>query len=67
MELLTPSLLDQCTSILWGADLGGRRPTELMETMLAALPPGEPAGHLFKAIFLHRLPVDLKDLVAVQF
>ena len=67
VELLTPSLLDQCTSILWGAELGGRRPSELMETMMAALPPGEPAGHLFKAIFLHRLPGDLKDLVAVQF
>ena len=35
--------------------------------MMAALPPGETAGHLFKAIFLHRLPGDLKDLVAVQF
>ena len=34
---------------------------------MAALPPGEPAGHLFKAIFLHRVPRDLKDLVAVQF
>ena len=67
VELLTPSLLDQCTSILWGAELGGRRPSELMEMMMAALPPGEPAGHLFKAIFLHRMPGDLKDLVAVQF
>ena len=34
---------------------------------MAALPPDEPAGHIFKTIFLHRLPGDLKDLVAVQF
>ena len=35
--------------------------------MLASLPPGEQPGKLFKAIFLHRLQGDLKDLVAVQF
>ena len=40
---------------------------ELLEVMMAALPPDEPAGHIFKTIFLHRLPGDLKDLVAVQF
>ena len=67
VELLTPSILDQCTSILWGAELGSRRPTELLEVMMAALPPDEPAGHIFETIFLNRLPGDLKDLVAVQF
>ena len=61
VELLTPSL--SCTS----APLGGRRPTEFMEVMIAALPTGELAGHLFKSVFLHRLPGDLKDLVAIQF
>ena len=34
---------------------------------MVALPPGEPAGHIFKMIFLHRLPGDIEDLVAVQF
>ena len=34
---------------------------------MAALPPNEPAGHIFKTIFLHRLSGDLKDLVAAQF
>ena len=67
MELLTPSILDACTSILWGAELGGRRLTELLEVMMGALPPDEPTGHLFKTCFLHKLPGDLKDLVAVQF
>ena len=35
--------------------------------MLVALPSEELAGQLFKTIFLHHLPGDLKDLVAVQF
>ena len=34
---------------------------------MAALLPDELASHIFKTIFLHRLPGDLKDLVAVQF
>ena len=34
---------------------------------MAALPSDEPAGHIFKTIFLHRLQGDLKDLVDVQF
>ena len=38
-----------------------------MEVMLASLPPDEQPGKLFKTVFLHRLPGDLKDLVAVQF
>ena len=67
VELLTPSILDKCTSILWGAELGGRRPTELLEVMMVALPPDEAAGHIFNTIFLHHLPGDLKNLVAVQF
>ena len=62
VELLTPSILDKCTGILWGEELGGRRPTELLEVMMAALPSDEPAGHIFKTIFLHRLPGNLKDL-----
>ena len=67
VELLTHSILDQCTNILWGAELGGWRPTELLEVMMAALLPDEPGGHIFKTIFFHRLPGDLKDLVAIQF
>ena len=42
VELLTPSILDKCTGILWGAELGGRRPTELLEVMMEALPSYEP-------------------------
>ena len=67
VELLTPSLLERCNSILRGAELGGRRPSELMDGMMSALPPGHADCPLFKAAFLNRLPSDLADLVAVQF
>ena len=67
IELLTPSKLDLINSILWGAELGGRRPSEMMDSMLAALPPGEAAGLIFKGLFLHRLPADMRELVALQF
>ena len=66
VEILTPRELSQCTSILWGAERCGRRPKELMEVMLASLPQGELPGKLFKIIFLHCLPGDLKDLMAVH-
>lgn len=67
VDLCTPSKLDQINSIIWGAELGGRRPSELMDAMLAALPPGEADGLLFKGHFLHRLPADIRDQVAVQW
>ena len=67
VELLTPSKLDQVNSLIWGPELGGRRPSELMDGMLAALPPGEAAGLIFKGLFLHRLPADMRELVALQF
>ena len=52
---------------LLGVEHWGRQPTVLMENIMATLSPGDLAGYLFKAFFLHRLPADLKDLVAVQF
>ena len=36
------------------------RPSQLMEIMLALLPPREPDGMLFKTHFLNRLPVDIR-------
>ena len=66
LEVYTPSVLDLAHRIMYAPELGGRRPSELMETMLAALPPGEQAGILFKAHFLARLPADFRDLVAIN-
>ena len=40
--------------------LGDRRPSELMNTMLALLPSGHPPFFLFKYHFLQRLPADIR-------
>ena len=66
VELFTPSVMERLNSIIWQPELGGRRPSELMEAMLALLPPGEQPGLLFKAHFLHRLPSDMRDRVALE-
>jgi len=66
VELLTPNVLDQVNSILYAPELGGRRPSELMDSLLTSLPPGEADGLLFKGVFLHRLPEDIRDQVAIR-
>jgi len=48
--------------------LGDRRPTALMDAMLALLPEDEVPGSLFLGLFLERLPVEMRDhLVAGEF
>ncbi|MBM3938995.1 MAG: hypothetical protein FJ333_10155 [Sphingomonadales bacterium] len=66
-HLYTPDDLDLTYKILSVAELGDRRPSQLMETMLALLPDGEADGLLFKGVFLSRLPVEIRDNVAVQW
>ena len=45
-----------------------RRPTALMDSMLALLPEDEVPGSLFLGLFLERLPVEMRDhLVAKDF
>ena len=44
VELLTPHVLDQVNSIILGPELGGLPPSEMMDKMLASLPPGEQDG-----------------------
>ena len=53
--------------ILAHPGLGDLRPTQLLDAMMALLPLGEPPGILFQALFLQRLPVDMRDhLVAAN-
>ena len=48
--------------------LGDRRPTALMDAMLALLPDDEEPGSIFLGLFLERLPVEMRDhLVARVF
>ena len=66
VELLTPSVMERLNIIIWQPELGGRRPSELMEALLALLPPGEQPGLLFKGHFLHHLPSDMRDREALE-
>ena len=53
--------------ILGHQGLGDLRPSQLLDAMMALLPPGEPPGILFQALFMQRLPVDMRDhLVAAN-
>jgi hypothetical protein len=44
--------------------LGDARPTHLMNSLLAHLPPGETPGVLFMSFFMRRLPTYLRDQLA---
>ena len=45
-----------CLKLICSGELGDRRPSQLMETMLALLPPGEEDGILFTMLYLTKLP-----------
>jgi hypothetical protein len=47
-------------------DLGDRRPSVLMDAMLALLPPGCTPDYIFLCLFLRRLPADMRDQLAAQ-
>ena len=64
LSRFTPKPLDLCQRIINGSELGDRSPGQLMESMLALLPPGEPESMLFKTHFLNRLPADIRNHVA---
>ena len=61
-EELAPNVLAQLYGIVYAPELGGQSPSQL-NGLLAMLPPGEPAGLLFKMHFLLRLPMDIRDQV----
>ena len=53
--------------ILAHPGLGDLRPSQLLDAMLALLPVGEQPGVIFQALFLQRLPTDMRDhLVAAN-
>ena len=64
MEMFSVDSMDRMYGLLYAAELGDRRPSQMMDDLLAMLPPGELDGLLFKAIFLTRLPDDLRTHVA---
>lgn len=60
----TPNKLQQMNRLIYAPELGGQQPSQLMKFFIANLPEGEPEGLLFKHLWLHRLPEDLRDQVA---
>jgi hypothetical protein len=44
-------------------DLGDQRPSALMDKMMSLLPAGEKPGILFQALYLRRLPLDMREHV----
>ena len=64
----TLSLWQRVSKLIHHPGLGDRRPTALMDAMLALLPEDEVPGSLFLGLFLERLPVEMRDhLVAKEF
>ena len=59
-----PSPWQLAFQILHHPGLGDLRPSQLLDAMMALLPAGEQPGYLFKALFLERLPADMKDQLA---
>lgn len=51
---------DLACELLDFAPVSGDRPSVTMDRMLNLLPAGEPQGHLFKALFLRKQPVEIR-------
>ena len=64
----TLSRWQKVSKLIHHPGLGDRRPTALMDPMLALLPEDEKPGCLFQGLFLERLPVEMSDhLVSREF
>ena len=66
IQQFAPNVQEQLNSILWCPELGGQAPSVLMRKMLGYLPEGEPAGLIFKHLFLQNIPTDIRDHVAAK-
>ncbi len=56
----------RCAAIVDHDQLGDRRPSALMDDMLAVHPEGEKPNSLFLYIFLRKLPPDMMDQLIVK-
>ena len=54
------------SQLLAAVELGDRRLTDMMNTMLSQLRPDEPTNKLFLALYLQRLPAPLREPVAAK-
>ena len=66
LEISTPDAFDLVYGLLQALELGDRPQLMMMESLPATLPAREPDGLIFKALFLTRLPDDIRSLVVTQ-
>ena len=62
-RLFTPKPADNCLKLIHSAELGNRRPIQLKEAMLALLPPRVEDDILFKALYITKLPKEVRGHV----
>lgn len=68
LKSFAPTKWQAAHAVVHHADLGDRRPSQLMDSMLAAMPDGEQPGILFQYLFLERLPADMQNhLTTLKF
>ena len=60
LEVYQPDMWEQASRILHFRELGDTKPSQLMDQMLALHPRDEQPGTLFKAVFLDRMPADIR-------
>jgi hypothetical protein len=60
------SPIDACNAIIDFPPLGAKKPSVLMNEMLALLPPDEKPGHLFTTHFLRRLPQNMREHLSMR-
>jgi len=63
LNICQPSKWADGHAMLTYKELGGMQPSQLMDELLALHPSEEEPGTLFKAVFLSRLPQDMRDHV----
>jgi hypothetical protein len=62
----TPSKWQLLNQLVDHPDLGDRKPSTMMDEMLALLPVGEPASELFQTLFLRRLPLSMREHLGTE-
>jgi len=64
LNSFAPSTWQLVYKIIHHPQLGDMRPSQLMDSMMALLPPDEPPGLLFQGLFLERLPAEMRDILS---
>ncbi|MBM3938594.1 MAG: hypothetical protein FJ333_08080 [Sphingomonadales bacterium] len=66
LQLYAPTVWEDLDSLLHFKEMANLKPSALLTEMLTLLPNGEPPGMLFKALWLSRLPSDVRGHVQLQ-